>query len=1079
MCSRYLIFTLLNLVFAIGLTADYAAHIRSDQPVAWWSFDGTSGTVATNRVAGPKGFRIGVIAAGGVSGSAAGMGRKPAARVEVPLDALQDRGLEQVFNGSFTMELWLEDDAPAPDNRRNYSIVYKADRAAFTRNSLWLYRARGDGNYHFRIRDSKDGGIALTIPNPAGPQSAGDRQWHHLAITVDRTDSGRTAVSYLDGTEVARTIVAGSGMLFDNDGLLIIGNSHHRNSPWSGGLDELAIYDHALPPATITRHHEAGRQELAPPPPPVPRISREDFFELHVRPLLAEKCADCHSGNPKAKSRLYILSRKELLRGGDYGPAINPGSAESSLLIEAVKGIHKELKMPPDKARLSPREIAKLVRWIDDGAYWPEETAPVLGSGANGKNDRLATDHWAFQPRGKPTVPEGDSSAWSRSGIDRFLAAVHRAKRVQPVGLADRRTLIRRATFDLLGLPPTAAEVDRFLNDDADEQAAFATLVDRLLASRHYGERWGRHWLDVARYADTQGDVGDFPIPSAYQYRNWVIAALNRDMPYDEFVRRQIAGDLLAEKEAAPPAARESIVATGFVALSRRFGNTKKDDMHVTIEDTLDTLGRGILGLTLRCARCHDHKFDPLLNRDYYGLYGVFAGTRYPWMGMSDAKSPSALSPGKVGPEHRRKTDEFFELITRYEYQMNNHFRPWLQPTLKAYRDVARRMEEAGETGANLIALKTERDRHLNIRGGKFRELMLHGLDWIKREKSRLATNPTYDFVFAVSDRQPVDAPVHLRGNPKVPGEVVSRRAPLIMGGDSFANPKSSGRLELARWLTKEDHPLTARVIVNRVWAMHFGRGLVATVDNFGHQGALPTHPELLDWLANRFVREGWSLKRLHRHLMLSRAYRLAGDPVESNLVKDPGNRWLWRYPRRRLEAEAIRDSMLQVADRLDTTPGGAHPFRPWHVRRYSLNGPFHEDFPTLKRSVYLMTQRLFKHPFLGLFDGADTATSNATRKSSNNPGQALYLMNSEFVRTQSLVFADRALERPGGDSDRLQWIWRRSYGRPATEDELVVGRAHLAKFKATAKDRSQLEREAWASLCRAVITSNEFFHVD
>jgi hypothetical protein len=690
-----------------------------------------------------------------------------------------------------------------------------------------------------------------------------------------------------------------------------------------------------------------------------------------------------------------------------------------------------------------------------------------------------ASAHWAFRPISHPSPPAVIDAEWSRSGIDRFLAAAHEKNDITPVGLADRRALIRRAAFDLIGLPPAPAEIDAFLKDPADDVSAFAALVDRLLASPHYGERWGRHWLDVARYADTQGDVGDFPIPYAWRYRNWVIDAFNRDMPYDLFLKRQIAGDLMAEQETSAETASESIVATGYLALSRRFGNTKDKDMHLTIEDTLDALGRGVLGLTLRCARCHDHKFDPLTMADYYGLYGVFESVRYPWMGASDAKSPSALSPGMPGREHRDNVDAYFRLITRYEYQMNNHFRPWLKPTLSAYREVMKRMEAAKKSGADLAPLKQEREKHLQFRGGRFRELMLHGLDWIKKEKRRLGENPPYDFAFAVSEGQPRDARMQIKGNPGELGAATPRRAPAALGGDVFAESGFSGRLQLANWIADADNPLTARVLVNRVWALHFGRGLASSLDNFGAQGGRPSHPELLDWLAARFMEDGWSIKRLHRRIMLSRAYRLSTERTDANLSRDPENQWVWRHPRRRLEAEAIRDAMLFVADRLDTRPGGAHPFRPWHARRYSLNAPFNEKFPSLKRSVYLMTQRLFKHHFLGLFDGPDTANATAQRNTTNNPAQALYLMNSDFVRTQALAFADRALEQDGSTDDRLQWIWRRAYGRDAATEERAFARTHMESFRAMAQPKDRLEREAWGSLCRAVLTSNEFFHVE
>ncbi|MBG89906.1 MAG: hypothetical protein CMO80_23830 [Verrucomicrobiales bacterium] len=1070
---------ILLLAGSVHLHANYVTQVRADRPVAWWSFEEVSGIIFTNRNSGPAGKRHGVNSGKGVRGAGLEFAGGDA-RVDFQLDDLQDRGLEQIFNRSFTLEFWLLDEAAKPDNRRNYSLFYKADSKAFTHNSLWLYRARGDGNYYFRIRGRGDDGLILKIPNPAGNHQPGDLRWHHLAITVELTGSKRSAIAYLDGQAVAQTENSGPAELFDNSGPLLFGSSYHRGSPWRGSLDELAIYDRALSPADIIRHHEAGRLELNPPPPPQKKISREEHFELHVRPLLVQKCADCHSGKPSAKNRLYVLSRDALLRGGDYGPAIVPGDSEASLLLESVKRIHKELKMPPDASdRLTAREIDHLVTWVNDGAYWPKEEDKPATTFAKTGPETITTDHWSFQKRAKPLPPREAPPEWSTADIDRFLHRKHRENQVIPTGLADRRTLIRRATLDLIGLPPTADEVASFLDDPADDEKAFAKLIDRLLASRHYGERWGRHWLDVARYADTQGDVGDYPIPAAYKYRNWVIDALNRDMPFDEFIQRQIAGDIMAEQEKSETSARESIIATGFVALSRRVGNTKTEDRHLIIEDTLDTIGRGVLGLTLRCARCHDHKFDPVLNRDYYGLYGVFAGTRYPWMGASDSKSPSDLSPGLPGVEPRKKTEEYFRLLTRYEYQINNHFRPWLKPTLTAYKKVTAQIDAAKKKGEDTSKLETERERHLGIRGGKFRELMLHGLKWLQKEKFTLAHRPAYDFVFAVSETKPTDTRIHLRGNPKVLGELARRSAPLVMGGESFASTSQSGRLELVRWLTRDDHPLTPRVIVNRVWAQHFGRGLVPTLDDFGAQGQVPSHPQLLDWLANRFVAEGWSLKQLHRRIMFTRAYRLSGERSEANLNRDPENQWLWHFPRRRLEAEAIRDSILFVADRLDTEPGGPHPFKPWYSKRYSLNGPFNETYPTRKRSVYMVTQRIFRHPFLGLFDGPDTTSSTSQRKTSNNPGQALYLMNSEFVREQSLCFADRALEQPGSDREKLQWIWKRCYARSADADELALATAHIERYAKNAGSREHVRREAWASLCRAVLTSNEFFHVD
>lgn len=1063
--------------------SDYASTVRKDAPVVWWRFD----ELDQDRASDEQHLKLhgrylnGTMNRRGVSGLAAGFERSNrAGRVEVTLDPASDAALEGLFNSSFTLEFWLRDEAAAPDNVTNYSLFYKADRSAFTRNSLWLYRARQDGDYHFRIQGKGRASTGLSIVSPGGSNSAGDRQWHHLAITALRDKKRNALHAFFDGRLVG--VTEAPDVHFDNSGPLIIGNSHHRNSPWQGDLDELAIYDRALSETAIRDHFEAGRDSLNTPTSTPPSLAaREEFFELHIRPLLIEKCADCHSGGSSAESSLSVMSRTALLQGGDFGQAVVAGRAEDSVLMHAVKRIHKELKMPPD-APLKRAEIAALERWINTGAIWPEsETEPPSAtqvvSNAGGPTTKDSFEHWSLQPRRAVSPPEVDEIRWNRTPIDQFVEAARRKANVSAVEPADRRTLIRRATFDLIGLPPSPEEVDAFVDDPRDDTAAFADVVDRLLSSKHYGERQGRQWLDVARYADTQGDVGDIPIPQAYLYRNWVIDALNADLPYDVFLQRQIAGDILAAEVSDPEEARQLIIATGFVALSRRFGNTKKDDLHLTIEDTLDTLGRGVLGLTLRCARCHDHKFDPILQTNYYGLYGIFESTNYPWMGMSNEKSPSALAPALPDVATKEKAEEYWKLITRYEYQINNHFRPWLKPTLDEYRQVRQQLEQPAAAG-DVEGLKAKREELLGRHSGRFRELMIHGLNWIKSEKKRLAENPEIEFLFAVSDGRPRDARLHRRGNVRNPGAAVARHVPpFIAANGSLEIQKGSGRLELARWITRPDHPLTARVIVNRIWQQHFGRGLVETTDNFGKQGTTPTHPELLDWLAEQFVRDGQSLKKLHRRIMLTETYRLSSAESSVGQSSDPENIWLWRHSPRRLDAEQIRDAMLAVSGQLDRSQGGPHPFKPWYAVRYSLNSPFHEEYPTNRRSVYLMTQRLFRHSFLGLFDGPDTNSSTSQRGSASVPAQALYLMNSSFVKAQAESLADRLERLAVSDRERIERLYRLALGRSpdANETELLLG------FLADYRDSSGTSAgsDAFVGLCRAVITSNEFFFVD
>jgi hypothetical protein len=863
----------------------------------------------------------------------------------------------------------------------------------------------------------------------------------------------------------------------------------------------------------------ASESHAGPASKPASLASREEFFELKIRPLLIAKCEDCHTGQPDAESELTVDSRKSLLAGGDFGPAIFPGRSADSVLIQAVKWTHKELRMPPDVGdRLSRDEIVALARWIDDGAAWPASDAAttVVRATEPIRGRRIETNHWSFQPRRVTSPPAVADTRWSQNGIDRFVEDARRQRDLIAVNEADRHTLIRRVTFDLIGLPPTPEEVAAFVDETRPTDEAYAAVVDRLLGSPHYGERWGRHWLDVARYADTQGDVGDIPIPKAWLYRNWVIDSLNADMPFDQFLRAQVAGDVLAADalkrgEIDDREARELVVATGFIALAQRYGNSKPEHLHLTIENTIDTLGRGVLGLTLRCSRCHDHPFDPVLQTDYYGLYGILDSTTYPWMGMSIEKSPSGLAPARPDPALQRQATAYWETISRHEYQINNHFRPWLKPTLDEFKQVTKKLDFARSSGeppentvgntsepAELRKLKQRREELLAAHDGRFRELMQHGLVWLRQEKQRLAESPPFEMVFAASEGKSHDANIQRRGEPTRPGPMVPRRfLQVVDGPDAPRIETGSGRRELAEWLTRPDHPLLPRVIVNRIWQRHFGRGLVATSDNLGVRGEKPSHPELLDWLAEQFIQDGWSLKKLHRRMVMTRTYRLTSHAIGFHPVKqsetagsepapreeiDPNNVYLWRFQRRRLEAEAIRDAMLTVSGRLDRTQAQAHPFPAWHEKRYGLNGPFHVEFETNHRSVYLMTQRLFDHSFLGLFDAPDTNSTTTQRASADVAGQALFLMNSPFIHKQSEAFADRLLRERANDQQRIKFAFKLAYGRAADENEQGRFEAYIERFRAIASanaDDNSVELRAWTSIARAILTSNEFFFVD
>jgi hypothetical protein len=772
--------------------------------------------------------------------------------------------------------------------------------------------------------------------------------------------------------------------------------------------------------------------------------SRETFFELKVRPVLANDCWPCHGGK-KTSSGLRVDSREALLKGGDRGPAIIAGDPDKSLLVQAIRQTHEDVKMPPEpRRRLSDEVVSAFAQWVADGAVWPTGPSQRLAGQGQGT---LAQRHWAFERI--PTVePPPDPTGWSDRPIDRFLSAQRRAAGLRPVGRADQRTLIRRVTFDLIGLPPTPEEVADFLGDPTP--GAFARVVDRLLASPHYGERWGRHWMDVAHYADTAGDNADYPIPEVALYRDYIIDSFNRDKPYDRFVREQLAGDILARQESGEAYA-ESIIATGFLALSRRYGTGPYELWHLSLEDAIETTGRTFLGLTLRCARCHDHKFDPVAQRDYYALYGMFASTAFPWPGSEEVQS-------KGFPRMN-----FVPLVVPAQ----------AAPKLKTYRE---RLAELERILPSLESSKDPKER---------RRLA----DW-KTEYTRLKRTslpPDLPGSYAVTEGKPTDVPLQRRGEPDSPGPVVPHGVPRFAFLACEAPPPvaagSSGRFELAQWMTRPDHPLTPRVMVNRIWQHHFGRGIVSTPSNFGVRGEPPSHPELLDWLAARFVVVGWSIKAMHREIVLSETYQLSSAYDQDDAALDPEDRWLWRYPRRRLDAESIRDAMLAVSGRLDRRRPGRHPFPPIEAWHWTQHNAFKTVYPTSHRSVYLMTQRLLKHPYLGIFDGPDTNSSTDVRTRSTVPLQALFLMNNPFVRDNAAGLARLMIAASIRPETQIARGYELAWGRPPTPPELDRAlhflREATAASSATGTPSESTESEVWTSLAKVLLTANEFLYID
>ena len=750
-----------------------------------------------------------------------------------------------------------------------------------------------------------------------------------------------------------------------------------------------------------------------------------EFFEKKIRPVLTERCYSCHSVRAKKlKGALLLDSRQGMLKGGNMGAAVDPGNPAGSILVKAIRYHDTDLQMPP-KEKLPDAVIKDFERWIRMGAPDPRK-----GDASAGPTPIRAKDLWSFRPVQDVVVPKVKDGSWVRNEIDRFILAKLEKAGLKPAPPTDKRTLIRRATFDLIGLPPTPEEVEAFLKDDAPD--AFARVIERLLESPHYGERWGRHWMDVVRYADTSGDGSDTPIPEVYLYRKYIIDAFNRDMPYDQFILEQIAGDRLAFDDPGDPRFNEKIIATGYIALARRFNNSKYGDMHLVIENTIDTIGKGMLGMSLGCARCHDHKFDPITREDYYGLYGYFSSTQYPHAGTEHGRGHDNLVPLTPDPK-------LFEAGRKYINEWAKLYNGWRKERKKGARE-------------------------------KFQEL----------QKNR----PDVEFAWAVIDRKkPADAAIHLMGQPRRRGKSVPRGTIGALAETLPKIPKGrSGRLQLAKWIVSPDNPLTARVMANRVWQYHFGRGIVPTSSTFGSQGQPPTHPMLLDWLARRFVKDGWSIKNLHRLMMNSSAYRVAGEADAASLAADPPNKLFGRSFRRRLEGEAIRDAFLAVSGTLDTSPAGPHPFPAEDKINYTQHTPFTADYDHNRRSVYLMSRRLGRSPFMNLFDGPDTNVSAANRRSSTVPLQALFMMNSPFVRKASEAFAGRVIKHSDDEAERVERAYVLAFSRPATSVEKMESLEYLKQYRkglAEAGIKGDAAKLAWASLSRILLSGSEFVYVD
>lgn len=905
-----------------------------------------------------------------------------------------------------------------------------------------------------------------------------------------------------------------------------------------------------------------------------------DFFEAKIRPVLVDKCYGCHSveaaNRGKLKGGLFLDTKKGMRKGGDTGPAVVPGNVSESLILKALR--QEELEMPP-KGKLSDEIISDFSQWIEAGAIDPREQSESKLKSA--KID--ASSHWAFQAPEEPKFPEVKNSNWGRSEIDGFILRQLEEQNLSPVPAASPRVLVRRIYFDLLGLPPTPDQVDEFLKDSAkDQDSAIGNLVDSLLKSSHYGERWGRHWLDVARYAEDQAHTfGVKKRVNAHQYRDWVIKMFNEDLPFDKFIKFQLAGDLI-ENESEDRF--RQFAGLGFLGLGAQYyKNSDKAQAEADeLDDTIDTVTRGFLGLTVSCARCHDHKFDPIPTRDYYALAGVFNGRRYSEIPLAGEEEVKAYNDEQraikdLESKHRsylkgigkqegqkklgqvgRYLQEGWRLVTlksqgvkisddEFAEQAGLHrhytkrFREMLEkgrkndlmkrlPELKGWHEVdanfkekptfdtlkiPEKIVELANQFQNLVdraeeaftQIETEKAEEL-AKARNLEDRLNKIIGKMENDQKRLLKNIWYDghaplyaaendaYAKLLNEEQKAEADrkktefeslrkkakpkyplahgiqgggkamqVYIRGNPASKGEWVARGTLEILENEprptdpEAAKKHPFSRLDLAEAIASPQNPLTARVIVNRVWQWHFGKGLVTTSSNFGLLGEAPTHPELLDWLTVNFIKNGWSIKWLHREILKSATYQLSSKRSSKNEELDGDNRFRWRFDRRRLEVEAWRDALLAISGNLDPTMGGP-------TIELSKN--------KTRRTVYASISRHQLDGMLRIFDFPDANVSAASRTETTVPQQQLFVLNSDFIIDQAKAFAKRVTGEYDGVPEQVEFAYRLVFGRSPSKAESQVAQAYLSIEKE--KD-DKLSR--WEQYCQALLASNELMYLD
>lgn len=789
----------------------------------------------------------------------------------------------------------------------------------------------------------------------------------------------------------------------------------------------------------------------------------KQFFETKIRPVLVKHCYNCHSSKSgKTKGGFALDSRESLRAGGDSGHGVVPGDLDASLIVSAMK--YESFEMPPKK-QLPAKVIKDFERWVKMGAPDPRNGKSIVKNKSSIDFD-TGRKFWAFQKPKKPSPPNVSDASWPISDLDHFVLSRIENKKLQPVKPASESELLRRDFINLIGLPPTERQIDDYVSGTSPNKRE--RLIDQLLDSPQFGERWGRHWLDIARFAESNGRERNFLFPHAWRYRDYVIDSFNADKPYDRFITEQLAGDLIEPNSGQPK--NEPKVGTGFLAVGPKQLNEGNREVFAMdlIDEQIDVVSRSTMALTVSCARCHDHKFDPVSTEDYYALAGIFRSTETLFgRGGNGSRQATALMNVGDNPELDKKAakdhaSKISDLATKTKS---------LDKQVKAKQKQVNQNKSNPEKFKVLTAELAKIRRRQTVTRQQLKQLRQSGPDG-------------GEVAMGAKDGKCVNCNVLIRGEVKGKGPIVERGFLTVLSSgsrDQVSDLTKSGRLELANWITSPENPLTARVAVNRIWLHLFGAGIVRTVDNFGESGERPTHPELLDYLANRLIDNGWSFKKTIREVMLSKTYQMSSTFNSTNYQVDPDNRLLWRMNSRRIDAEVMRDAMRWAAGDLNLERPEASIVAKYKetqgVGRGVTEATFDIEFP--HRSVYLPVVRNAVPEPLRVFDFAEPSILVGDRQVTTVPTQALFMMNSKFVIDSSKIFA-RRLDVPGKTTaDQIRSAYKVVYSRPPSQDELTRAiqfvektAQKIAEQKIEAEEVNQL---AMAAFCQALFASSEF----